>query len=491
VKTIKPQNLTLTLWLSLTIFLNLNLAAVWAEISFLPPQDISQNPDMINTLPTLALDQEGNVHTAYLGGFFSPGAPDSLEIDIFYTNNVGGDFKPPMQISVPTDFYSKDVSIAADNQGNAHLVFRRSKDQTMVQPYDDIYYVNNIGGEFNEPEMIVDGRLGGEFSGPSKPSIGVDDTGTVHIIFNTSFEGLFYMQGATGHFSKPINISAPYKPSGIGDPQLVVDHADKIHVAFFGYQQLGDDLILYVNNLSGGFSTPEVALEVYSCDYGPALAVDNDGNDYIATRDDSPGLGVDLVYVTNKSGRFSDRIIIDSSIVPVFLPSIDVDSAGVVHVVYKLAGDCQCILYANNSSGEFASIETGYDMGLAGLPWFAVDEERGLLHLTFDSGAKVYYACGVSPMVGTINGSVKNLLTREPLRALVISINDETKEKKQAISDPDNEGYYEITNLEPGLYWVLGIKKGYKLSIRTAEVVADDTTIVPFRLRPELELKYK
>jgi hypothetical protein len=85
-------------------------------------------------------------------------------------------------------------------------------------------------------------------------------------------------------------------------------------------------------------------------------------------------------------------------------------------------------------------------------------------------------------ITGSINGTIIDL-TGTPLRALVIAINSETKEKDKTVTDVD--GYYEILNLEPGIYWVLCIKKGYKLGIKKAEVVAGQPTTVDFQLIPK------
>jgi len=70
-----------------------------------------------------------------------------------------------------------------------------------------------------------------------------------------------------------------------------------------------------------------------------------------------------------------------------------------------------------------------------------------------DSDAPIVYT-------GTINGHVTDL-AGEPLGALVIAINAETKEKAGDITDAD--GYYEIPDLEQGIYWLICIKRDYKL----------------------------
>ncbi len=96
--------------------------------------------------------------------------------------------------------------------------------------------------------------------------------------------------------------------------------------------------------------------------------------------------------------------------------------------------------------------------------------------------ATLHKETSITPIIpGTINGTVADR-TENPIKwALVIAINAETKEKAGTITDVD--GYYEINDLEPGNYLVIGIKKGYKTGIRKAEVIAGEATTVNFTLK--------
>lgn len=85
---------------------------------------------------------------------------------------------------------------------------------------------------------------------------------------------------------------------------------------------------------------------------------------------------------------------------------------------------------------------------------------------------------------GSIHGHVTDVAGK-PLRAFVIAINAETKERAWDITDAD--GYYEIPDLAPGIYWMLCIKRDYKPGIKKAEVVADEQTPVDFMLNPKTE----
>jgi len=85
------------------------------------------------------------------------------------------------------------------------------------------------------------------------------------------------------------------------------------------------------------------------------------------------------------------------------------------------------------------------------------------------------------PTTGSITGIVTDA-TGNPIQgASVIAINSETKSKSQAMTDAN--GWYQILDLEPGIYWVLCIKKGYKAGIKKAEVIAGKEVVINFKLK--------
>lgn len=68
----------------------------------------------------------------------------------------------------------------------------------------------------------------------------------------------------------------------------------------------------------------------------------------------------------------------------------------------------------------------------------------------------------------SINGTVTDCQTGEPIqRALVIAL-QKPDTKVRVFTKRD--GYYEISDLEPGECWLICIKRGYKLHIAKVEV---------------------
>ncbi|HIE27952.1 TPA: hypothetical protein EYP66_11760 [Candidatus Poribacteria bacterium] len=71
--------------------------------------------------------------------------------------------------------------------------------------------------------------------------------------------------------------------------------------------------------------------------------------------------------------------------------------------------------------------------------------------------------------IPSINGYVTDCQTGEPIKwALVIALQKPDSSKVRVFTKRD--GYYEISDLEPGECWLICIKRGYKLHIAKVEV---------------------
>ena len=87
-------------------------------------------------------------------------------------------------------------------------------------------------------------------------------------------------------------------------------------------------------------------------------------------------------------------------------------------------------------------------------------------------------------ILGAINGTVTDKDTGEPIvKAIVIAVNIETKEKSKTVTN--GNGNYEIADLQPGIYLVICIKKGYNPGIGKVVVEAGKTTTRDFELVPK------
>ena len=82
---------------------------------------------------------------------------------------------------------------------------------------------------------------------------------------------------------------------------------------------------------------------------------------------------------------------------------------------------------------------------------------------------------------GAVNGTVTDKVTTNPIRwAIVIARLGETR----AWAITNGDGYYEIADLEPGNWWAICIRRGYKPGIARVVVEAGETTTRDFELVP-------
>ena len=62
------------------------------------PLLISIDSNLVSTMAASTLDKESHLHIAYVGWYAEPGAPNGVASEIFYTNNIGGEFKIPEKL---------------------------------------------------------------------------------------------------------------------------------------------------------------------------------------------------------------------------------------------------------------------------------------------------------------------------------------------------------------------------------------------------------
>ncbi len=140
-------------------------------------------------------------------------------------------------------------------------------------------------------------------------------------------------------------------------------------------------------------------------------------------------------------------------------------------------------LFVDPASGDYhlGSVSPCIDAGInQGIPLIDLEGYARISGPTVDMGPYEYQGVGT----GSINGHVTDANTNEPIKwGFVIAIKKPIKE--WTLTKPD--GSYEITGLEPGVYLILAIKKGYKAGIARVTVEAGKETIKDFELKPNPE----
>jgi len=358
------------------IFLfSLTFCTILAVIASLPafstqfkkPVNVSKSRTRIDTQPAIAVDKNNKVHIAWNALYAKPGAPDGVAVDIYYTNNISGNFIAPIRIRVPAGWYSREPSIAVDSKGHAHIVFRRSEDQTSLLPWDDIYYVTNAGGDFKHPILLVDGKSGfpgpTDVSAPCDPIIHCDRQDHLHLTFLTRVgENVIYMNNVTGSWTKP---SIAAQGDFLIEYHSCLDRNNFVHIAYNSFDAKSISRIFYTNNRSGKFSKPIRASSSKHKSYQAQIATDSKGKAHIVYKASfvKPWTPC-LFYVNNVSGNFKKwKALCPSN--TYYIPSIAIDSSNIIHIAYKRTpawgGE---LYYGNNVSGDFKFVS--YDVGWGG-----------------------------------------------------------------------------------------------------------------------------
>jgi hypothetical protein len=393
--------------------------------------NVSNLPNQIDTEPAIAIDTNNKVHIAWDGFFARGGAPDGVASDVFYSTNKDGSFCPPIKISVPTGWYSREVTIAVDPSGNVHIAFRRSNNQTNLMAEDDIYYVTNTSGNFNNPLLLLDGgSYPADVGAPYLPRIHCDAQGHVHLTFlanwlNGSSMVVGYMNNVTNSWSAPMVAASGTSPS---EPSSCLDKNGYIHIAYANMDFTPPDYpwrIYYTNNTSGSFKSPVAATPYETDSHEPDLAVDSKGNAHVVYREPFVHPGTpDLFYANNIGGSFgSGTPLCDANVY--YLPSIAVDASDNIHISYKkFPAYDGALYYGNNINGGFSFVTCSLmnNYWYPGSRYFVLGKS-GALHFAFydwaedvyGSDTEIYYLAGtmneftISGTITTASGGLNNV----------------------------------------------------------------------------------
>ncbi len=293
------------------------------------------------------------------------------EVDIINISNTRG--------------YSCNPAIAVDSKDYFYVVW---DEQFITQESLFIYMATRPpGGEWSEPEKIFEPRAA-QF-----PDIKVDKHNTIHLIWrNTDNEGwgeVLYTKKPLGEtWTEPETISI----YGISCcPDMVVDDNGLVHLVW--QELLTDWPIFYSKKRTNGYwSWPvEISRGNAKSRDDPQIDVGSQGDAHVVWVDwYEYGAGSIYksapVYTTNAVGdtwSYPEKLYIDQYL-ETYSPSIAIDNAGVIHVVWASHGD---IFYTHKSlSSEWETpVRVCSTNTISGSPHL-IAEIDGTLHLVWREG---------------------------------------------------------------------------------------------------------
>ncbi|MCK4505055.1 MAG: T9SS type A sorting domain-containing protein [Candidatus Aegiribacteria sp.] len=177
--------------------------------------------------PSIALDNDNYVHTVFENG-----------TDILYTNNVAGTFDSLTTVS--EGLYRWHGSVGIDSSNKIHIAY--------AGYHGGAYYINNVSGSFDSTFVLSNDN---SMNGPA--SIALDHLDNIHIAFiggdfgSPDSQELYYVNNCTGSFEDPEQIT--YNSEHTTDISLSVDSLCACYIAFLeGFYGSNDYEVWYCTN---------------------------------------------------------------------------------------------------------------------------------------------------------------------------------------------------------------------------------------------------
>jgi BNR repeat-like domain len=343
--------------------------AAQAQVAFSLPQNVSSNPGA-SYGPLTAVDSKGGINivwTDYTPGYYA----------VFFSRSSdgGATFSAPQNLSnAPAG--SSGPQIAVDSSDNINVIW---SDYTPGY-YADVFFSRSTdgGSTFSAPVQVSGG------SGARGTSMALDTAGNIYIAWAEYWTsaggsyGMFIRQSSDGGatFSSPIAVSTSLTSSG---PQVAIDSAGNINVAWVGYQCC---YVVFSRSSDGGatFTAPKV-ISYTSEDLGFRMTLDSKGNIY-AVLDSQPSDTIDLSHSSDGGATFSYTNITNDGYATPRAPQIATDSSGNINVVWQDDTPGNDDIFFSRSSDGGATFSTpqnlSNDPGASDTPQIVVDSSGNI-----------------------------------------------------------------------------------------------------------------
>jgi hypothetical protein len=291
--------------------------------------------------------------TTVAGGVESAGSPVTWATPGWRAQTIGA--------TMPSTTYSRrDVSIAVDSAGHAHVHHSWGDvgpDGTLRNDY-----LTDAAGTWESRNAAL----------PSRPHAGLalGATDTVHV---TYFTGSLRHAVLTGGAWAAETAAT----DGWCTASLALDAGDHAHIAYFSSSP--SPRLRHTTNASGTWVGTDIAAADLGCSVGQSvsLAIDGTGAAHVAVGGPAPAYG--LLYATNRGGSWTSSAVDGSYVLSV---AIAVDGNGKVHLVYSNnAGELK---YTSDATGAWTT-DVLEDEGAPSHASLALDP-AGRAHVSYTDG---------------------------------------------------------------------------------------------------------
>lgn len=340
---------------------------------FSNPQQISIDPDMLSTMAAGTLDKNGKLHIVYVGWYYKEGAPDNVASEIFYTNNVSGNFAVPVKLpaavlpfqpSFEDDFYySKEPSVTVDSEGVVHVAYYRTEGQLNGASW--ICYTSNKGGSFSVPSILYYNPLDDYSKYCSYGNSITLATGpandSVHIVFTgnsgTGHGGVRYSAGLNGTFRKPVTYCTASERG-----TLRFDKHGALNIVYFMHSDTSDIFskvnLVRSRIINKKFTEPDLMF-ASSGTFAEESSFSTDQYDsiHVVFRNTSSGFGhYQMQYVEGNDNHYSGARELPSNTIVSLMYSIETGNNQTEYIAYKQAAGYQSLGFMYNDGSGFRDI---------------------------------------------------------------------------------------------------------------------------------------
>jgi len=308
--------------------------------------------------PSLAVDNDGNIHIAWQDYTNYDGAGTGW--DIFYKrwDESSSSWTVTEFISTESTEEPDYPSLAVDSDGNVHVAWQDETDYASAGTDWDIFYKR---WDVSTSTWTTTEVVSTESTGNSNyPSLAVDAIGNVHIAWHDitdyggaggTFKDIFYKYWNTSSSSWMMTevVSTESIAGAAFYPSLAVNNDGDIHIAWedwSGYAGSGTDQDIFYkrwNSSTSSWTTTEiVSTESTGNSLYISLATDTEGGAHLAWNDytdyDGAGTDLDIFYKRwddSTSSWTTTEVVSTESTELSRYPSIAVDTLGNTHIAWQ------------------------------------------------------------------------------------------------------------------------------------------------------------
>jgi hypothetical protein len=230
--------------------------------------------------PAIAVDPSGHVHVVW-----SDYATDNWEIIYKRSTNGGASWSASQRLTW-TSGYSERPFLLADSSGNLYLVWH----DYYAPGNPEIYFKKSTDGGFN---WTASQRLTFNAGESTNSSLSVDSSGYLHVFWNDKSPGnfeIYHKKSTNGGTTWSASQRLTWNSGGSYVPVAVGDLSGDLHLFFHDYT-LGPAQIYYEKSINGGatWSASQRLTWNSGASYEPSIEIDSAGHLHLVWKYYTPG----------------------------------------------------------------------------------------------------------------------------------------------------------------------------------------------------------